>query len=237
MQWHLLCGSLLVSMLLALGVIKSVRMFGIQQEQLNLIIPLLPVFYALVFPSLEKAFSKSAGQSVRASLLFPPAAPHPKRWSGKLTAILMGALACVLAHFALEWSLLKVFSAVNEAPFELVGRWKLLYLALELPLITAVGGLYVGMLSRSNALLNGLIAGVIASIFMGVLQYIPLYEALTVLSVRWGSVLGLDSQWSNGLVLGLFLQVFFFAVWSGLGFWLWQRLFSGGPTGLAAARV
>ena len=233
MQWQLLWVSLVVSMFLALGLIKSVRMFGIQQDQLNLIIPLLPVFYALVFPSLEKFFAKDAGRSAHTLHAYSPAPKTPKRWSGKLTPILMGALACVLAHLALEWSLLKVFSAVNEAPFELVGRWRLLYLALEMPVITVIGGLYVGFLSRANALLNGLIAGVIASIWMGVSQYIPLYEALSVLSQRWGRTLGLDAQWSNGLVLGLFLQVFFFAAWSGLGFWLRQRLFGGDRAALA----
>lgn len=234
MRWHVLWASLVASILLAVGFVKLILMAGMKQ-QLELILPVLPLFYTVVFPLMDKTIPEEGPrrQSQKA------AARAPRRWSGALNPILLGLgvglalnllldLVCGLAYrrFVLAsgpTGLEPLTPAAvlgwffGELPYSGVER--LVIQALEMVVVSACAGVCVGLLSKTRPLLNGLIAGAIYAAWSGTNQYASVYETILGLSARLGDGWpGLQGRWNYGLLVALFLQVLLCAVCSGLAF-------------------
>jgi hypothetical protein len=168
--------------------------------------------------------------------------PARGRWSGKLLAILAGVLASLLTHLALETAAWLATGPVpaggtlgHNLDAAMLLRWlhgdlvhldgisQILFLSMEMLVISVFGGLCVGLLSPNTSTLNGLLAGVIVSIWMGANQFASLYIGLLDWSLRLGPSLGQAWKWHYGLPAGLCLQAFVFAICSGLGQRMKQR--------------
>lgn len=242
MHWRLLAISLFIAILAAMALVKAILWLGMR-EQLNYVIPLLPVFYAIIYPILEKADSH---KHPAPASLYVSSLPAQKRWSGKLLAIMGGVLASLLAHLALETTAwLTTGQAQAGRPLwqqldaEMLARWlhgdlvhlggisQILFLSMEMLVVSIFGGLCVGLLSLNTSTLNGLLTGVIVAMWMGANQFASLYIGLLDWSLRLGPSLGQAWRWHYGLPAGLCLQAFIFAVCSGLGKRMKERAHAG----------
>ena len=230
MHWQLLWISLVFSTLLAFGFVKFVLWMGMQ-NQLSLIIPLLPLFYAFIFPVLEKNYARPKSTQPSSALFAPQT-----WWSGKLIPIFLGlfiSLSVQKSVEAISWFSHRLFileqgwPAGSEISANLLawtrgdlirfsGPLQIAFLTLQMLLISIFGGISTGYLSRTNPLLNGLLAGTMVASWMGANQFTPLYAAISDWSWKLESLFGFE--WHSGLLLGLLLQAFFFALFSGLGY-------------------
>lgn len=233
MHWQLLGASLAIATFLAFGLVKGVLFFGMS-DQMNLVIPLLPILYGLIYPILER--TRSSQQLKGASGY---SAPRSGAFSGGLTLIAAGAVASVAAHVFIElaaWGVHKVWVLGQPIPgihqldaawlgllvrgelVPLEGAAKLWYLSLQMFLVSAFGGLCIGMLSPGNPMPTALIAGAIVAMWMGVNQYSGVLELFSDLSQSFADKAGVEWNSSTGLLIGLFMQTTLFAVWSGIAY-------------------
>lgn len=232
MHWQLLGASLAIATFLAFAMVKGVVYFGMS-DQMNMVVPLLPILYGLVYPILERTRSS---QQLKGAMGY--SAPSSSAFSGGLTLIAAGAVASVAAHVFIElaaWLVQKVWVLGQPVPgfHELDAAWlgllvrgelvpldgmpKLAYLSLQMFLVSAFGGLCIGMMSRGNPMPTALITGAIVAMWMGVNQYASVLEVFSDLSQSVAGRFGFEWHASTGLLAGLFLQTTLFAVWSEMG--------------------
>jgi len=211
MQWFVLCASFALSSALVVGLAQGILSPG-RRDELSLMLPLLPLCNALVFPLLERIFPSEERRI--ASRIQGSAATG---WTGKLDPILLAFLVGMLANAALDLLCGQVFQrfAPSQSPssassfLDLLtgradpfsGRWRLAYLMAELVVVSAIAGSLAGLLSELEAMLNGILTGAFLALWMAANQLASVYEAL-----------------SNGLLAVLFVQVLLCAVFSGWAF-------------------
>lgn len=234
MHLRLLALSLVVSASLALLFVRAALWLGLH-DQLAYIVPLLPVFYAVIYPALEKRhlldglYSPSTRSHV---VLGRPGASSERR----MPAILAGAAASLLAHFVLQaaawlasgqggFDSARPFSSGAALAFHLLigdavrfsGRRLAAFVGLDAAVMSLAGGLCVGALAPASALLNGLLAGVVVSMFLGASQFAAIYEALLAWSSRLNAAFKLAWPWYYGLSTVLLVQSFAFSVCAHFG--------------------
>lgn len=230
MHWRVLGVCLAISVLLAFLLVEALLAFGFK-EQLSLIVPLLPIFYAFVYPVIDRNASytlpdaPSRPAPPTRTPLRPPLPPGA-RWSGRLGAVLWGLGASLGAYLLLElaaWVAYVRFAAEMPLPdwrglslgdllnwfggglIALDGGWEVAYTVCEMIVVSAAGGVAIGLTSRGDPLLEGLVAGAIVSMGFGINQFFFAYEELS-------RRLGL------GMSVLVLLQTFLFALWAGLVF-------------------
>jgi hypothetical protein len=230
LQLRLLALSLLIAVALALGLVKAILWLGFK-EQLSYVIPLLPIFYAIIYPSLERQDWRrwTPSASTPSHHLYVDA--KPRRWSGKLPVILAGVAAALTIHGALEtaawlgsgragFDRAHWFTSGASLFFDLLrgqavpisGLRHAAFLGMDMALMSLVGGVCVGLMSPATPLLNGLMAGVIVSVWLGANQFSVLYGPLMIFSSQVTETFKIGWKWYYGLSTGLFLQAFSFAV-------------------------
>ena len=233
MYIRLLAVSLVLSVALAMIFVKVVLLLGLH-DQLVYVIPLLPVFYAIIYPVVEKHRLAGIAGTGR-STAYVSLAPRGKPWNRRLPVIAAGAAASLLMHLVLAtaaWLAADHAGIDRQHPW--LGGFSLLhhllrgdavrfsglrhaaFLGMDIVMMSAAGGLCVGLVSPSGALLNGLLAGVLVSVGLGVSQFEVLYGPLLTWSSQLSTAFQIGWKWYYGLSTGLLLQAFFFAVCSEL---------------------
>lgn len=238
MRWIVLWISFLLSVLISVGLVEGVVTMG-RKEELGLMLPLLPLFNALLFPFLEKIIP-SEEQRLNRRLEGRSATG----WTGALDSVILGFLVGMIGNALMD--LLAVFTyqrlpAVWGAQVQafsmpsaldlltghadpFTGHWRLIFLLGELLIVSAMAGLCAGLLSKGEAILNGLLTGAFLSLWMAANQYVSVYETLSNISGRvLGRMFGARWEWNYGLLLVLFLQVLLCAIFSGWAFRLKAR--------------
>ncbi len=241
--------SLTLSVVAAIVLIKGAIYFN-YRETLTLALPVLPA----VFPLFYKFLGKEPGTAGILDRVSEHSTFLKRHFSLRfsemrsLRTVLIGVTLSLAMKFIMEGLFLYNFYRRSGLPFHtlfggwgdhLVGRFlrgELLavtasqvvpLLVVEVLILTAVGGLWVGFTSSGTPILEGVFAGTILAFFATLTNLSLLYARIESLTQTAASLFAADSSMVIPLA-GPLLQVFLYGCWTMLG-QKWRRERSSRP--------
>ncbi len=233
-----LFASLTLSLVAAVVLVKGAIYFD-YRETFTLALPVLPAVFPLIYRILGKE-SATAGILDRVSKRSTFWRRHFSfRFSEmrSLRIILIGVTLSLAMKFIMEGLFLYTFYRKSGLPFRtLFGGWEdnlagrflrgellavttsqvVPLLVVEVLVLTAVGGLWIGFTSSGTPILEGVFAGTILAFFATLTNLSLLYAHIESLTQTAASLFGAD--YSQALPLaGPLLQVFLYGCWTMAG--------------------
>ena len=230
--------SLTLSLVAAVVLIKGAIYFD-YRETLSLSLPVIPVFFPLFYKFLGNEPGRAGildGVSGRSTFW---RRHFSFRFSEmrSLRIVLIGVTLSLAMKFIMEGLFLYTFYRKSGLPFHtlfggwednLVGRFlrgELLavtasqvvpLLVVEVLVLTAVGGLWIGFTSSGTPILEGVFAGTILAFFATLTNLTLLYAHIESLTQTAASLFGADYSQAIPLA-GPLLQVFLYGCWTMVG--------------------
>jgi len=238
-----LFGSLTLSVVAALVLIKGALYFD-YRETLALALPVLPSVFPIFYRVLTKG-PATVGVPKEAPVRSSVWTRHFSRCFSEmrsLRTILVGVVLSLLTKYTVEGfflytlyrkSGLPVHALFGEADGSLLGRFlrgELLMvvaapivplLIVEVLILTAVGGLWIGCTSSRRPVLEGVLAGTILAFFATMTNLTVLYAHIESLTQTAASLLAADHFQAFSLA-GPMLQIFLYGCWAIAG-QRWRR--------------
>jgi hypothetical protein len=198
------------------------------KEYLGLVVPLLPVFYTIIYPILDGPFS-SINKKGRSPGGAPIEIATPSYFRNlSLWRIGTAVMIALAIKFLMEISLYGMILFLSQG--SLSDMWmridpalllKLLkgdlvssplsMLFLEMLLMSSAGGIWLGYSSKTKPIMEGLLAGTLLSIIAAFTNITPIYakiNEMTSLVTGWSS-----PKLSFELISGGLVSTFFFNCW------------------------
>lgn len=216
-----LIGTLALAVVMSFIFIKLIVLLDLK-DYLGLVVPLLPVFYTIIYPILDRPFSREIHQKVHRGEILPIEVVTPSyfrslsAWRiagaiiislgikflmefthyGMLIFLSDGSLANFWMHLdpALLFDLARGDLAVSPIPF----------LFLEMIMMSLAGGIWLGYSSKSRPVMEGIVSGTLISIVIAFSNLTPLYGTIKNVTTRLTGMSG------EGLHLEIFSGVIFF---------------------------
>lgn len=221
--------TLFFAVLFALAFIKIIILLDLK-EYLTLVVPLLPVFYTIIYPILDRPFlSDEHKKAVESSSHKPIMIVTPSYFSNlSYFRILGGVLIALLIKFVMEFSQYAMLSFLTDGginvlrkqiDFVLIMRIvkgdlvvsHILFLLIEMILMSCAGGIWVGYTSRKKPVMEGMIAGTILSVIIGFTNLTPLYHRINEVASQWTGFL--NSKVHIEILAGVITFTFLFSCW------------------------
>lgn len=219
----------------AIGLVTLSRAFDLEFYTYK-ILPLIPIFYAIVYEVLERG---KKGRSGKGAAAFPRdgaktgiAGVEAGITAGK---VIIDVAVSFFIKFSVEIFLLSLFirfsgqsfhDVYGEFTIETVGRflrgdhpWLVgkdgVYLLALVAVITSfVTGSWIGHTSKGNAILEGVFAGAAVTLITSMTNMVILYRTIEETTVRFADSMGYVMRAGFLVVIGL--QVLLYGLWSGL---------------------
>ncbi len=234
---------LTLSLLAAIALIKWAIYMNFR-ETLSLALPVIPVLFPLFYRFLDK----NAGGMGALTSLSGRSSFWKRQFSLRfsemrsLRMVLIAVMLSLTVKFVMEGLFLYTFYKKSGAPFHtLFGGWEnnligrflrgellavtgsqtLPLLFVEALILTAVGGLWIGLTSPQNAILEGLFAGTILAFFATLTNLTLLYARVESVTRTAASLFGAGSS-QILLLAGPLFQVFLYGCWTLVG-QRWRR--------------
>ncbi len=228
--------SFLVAIGGAVGLVTLSKVFD-PETYTTRVFPLIPILYAIVYEVLEKNKSKRKARSI------PPSEAKEEMKAAAATIfqnitferIVLDVGVGFLIKFALEIMLTSVYLSAGHLDFaavygsfniETVGRFLrgdhpwlagsggVLLLAL-IAFITSLGtGYWIGMTTKAQPILEGVIAGAVVTVLTTMTNLIVLYRQIEKLAEETVQTFGYVTH--IGLAVVVTLQVLLYGLWSGM---------------------
>jgi hypothetical protein len=216
-----LIATLAMAVLLSFLFIKLIVILNLK-DYLGLVVPLLPVFYTIIYPILDRPFSKETRLKVKTGEIPPVQITTPSYFKRLSFWRIAGGIAISLGiKFLMEFSYYGMLIFLSDG--SLTNFWLRLdpvlifeltrgnltvssldFLLAEMILMSLAGGIWLGYSSKSRPLMEGVVAGTILSGIIAFTNLTPLYGEIKAVASR---VTGMSG---SGLHLDLFSGVLFF---------------------------
>jgi len=216
----------------AIGLVSLSRAFDLEFYT-NKVLPLIPLFYAIVYEFLEK---RKKGRRT-AILSNDDAKTGLASAEAGITAgkVIMDVVVSFFIKFSMEIFLVALFirfsgqsfnAVYGEFTIDTVGRflrgdhpWLVskdgVYLLALVAVITSfITGSWIGHTSKGNAMLEGVFAGAAVTLITSMTNMVILYRTIEETTVRFADSMGYVMRAGFLVVIGL--QVLLYGLWSGL---------------------
>jgi hypothetical protein len=219
----------------AIGLVTLSRAFDLE-FYLSRILPLVPIFYAIIYEFLEK---RKKGRSARGTASPPKeeAKAVPANAEAGITAgkVIVDVAIAFFIKFSVEIFLVALFirysgqsfsDLYGTFDFETVGRFlrgdhpwltgkdSVYLLALVAIIASFVTGSWIGHTSKGNAILEGVFTGAVVTIITSMTNMVILYRTIEETTVRLADSMGYVMRAGFLVVMGL--QVMLYGLWSGI---------------------
>lgn len=211
----------------AVGLITLGRAFEFESD-LNKLLPVIPILYAIVYDVLER---RKSGGSSRAAKSSGPAVTRG------ITAgrIVLDVAVSFLIKFSIEIFLVAIFLRASGQSFHqvygdfnigtvgmflkgdhpwLVEKEGMIILALTAVATIVATGIWIGHMSRGNAILEGVLTGAVVTLINSLTLTVVLYRSLEEATIRMADSIGYVMH--AGFFVVLSLQILLYGLWSGL---------------------
>ena len=220
--------TLVFSVLFAFIFIKVVVLLDLK-EYLTLVVPLLPVFYTIIYPILDRPFLSGKHNKEVENTSGPILIRTPAYFSNLSYWRILGAVGMVLLiKFIMELAQYAVVSYLSEGPtrafwlqMEPLLLLKMLkgdlvvshisILLVEMVLMSCFGGVWLGYTSKTRPIMEGLVAGTILSVVIAFTNLTPLYGKINEVASQWTGFL--DSRLHFEILSGVIAFTFIFSCW------------------------
>ncbi len=218
----------------AIGLVTLSRVLDFD-SYISKILPIVPIFYAIIYDVLERKKTKSrkASPSPREGTR----AAWPASAEAGITAgrIILDVAISFVVKFSAEIFLVVLFLQFSGQTFGeaygtfsfgtvgtflrgehpwFTGREGLYLLALVALFTSFVTGSWIGHTSKGNAILEGVLAGSVITLINSMTNMLILYRTIEDMTVRLADSMGYAMRAGFLVVMGL--QVLLYGLWSGL---------------------
>jgi hypothetical protein len=220
----------------AIGLVTLSRAFDLEFYT-NKILPLIPLFYAIVYEVLERRKKVKSSARGEAAVAKPEAKEAVAGAEAGITAgkVIVDVAVGFFVKFSAEIFLVALFlrfggqsfgAVYGEFTFETIGRFLrgdhpwlagsqgVSLLALVAVITIFVTGSWIGHTSKGNAMLEGVFAGAAVTLITSMTSMVTLYKMIEETTVRLADSMGYVLRAGFLVVLGL--QVLLYGLWSGL---------------------
>ncbi|MHB8482881.1 MAG: hypothetical protein ACYDBV_09160 [Nitrospiria bacterium] len=199
------------------------------KDYLGMVIPLLPIFYTIIYPILDSPFSNTGQKRGRESVPAPIQIASPSYFMNLSFWRITGAIVISLGiKFLMEFSQYAVLLFLSDEsltdiwmrvdPFLLLRLLKgdlvhshLFMLFLEMILMGCMGGIWLGYTSKSRPIMEGIVAGTLLSGMIAFTNLTPLYGQINQVTSQWVGLTG--SKLHLELFSGVLVFTFLFSCW------------------------
>ncbi|MFI5303849.1 MAG: hypothetical protein ACHQYP_03540 [Nitrospiria bacterium] len=216
-----LIGTLAMAVLMSFLFIKLIVLLDLK-DYLGLVVPLLPVFYTIIYPILDRPFLRETQQSVHRGDSLPIEIATPSYFKNLSFWRITGAIVISTGiKFLMEFSHFGMLLFLSDS--SLANFWMRLdpvlllelakgdlavsptpFLFIELMMMSFAGGIWLGYSSKTRPLMEGVVAGTIISILIAFTNLTPLYGKIGKMTTEFTGMSG------QGLHLEIFSGVIFF---------------------------
>jgi hypothetical protein len=216
----------------AIGLVTLSRAFDLETYT-NKILPLIPIFYAIIYEVLERRTKGRLPARGEAAVAKEAAAGVERGiTAGK---VIVDVAVGFFVKFSAEIFLVALFIRFSGQSFGdvygsftietvgrflrgdhpwLTGREAVYLLALVAIITTFVTGSWIGHTSKGNAMLEGVFAGAAVTLVTSMTSMVILYRAIEETTVRFADSMGYILRAGFLVVLGV--QVLLYGLWSGI---------------------
>jgi len=219
----------------AVGLVTLSRAFDLEFYT-NKILPLIPIFYAIVYEVLERRRKSMSGKGMATRSRDEAKTALSGVEAGITTGkVIIDVAVSFFTKFSVEIFLVALFIRFSGQSFtdiygqftiETVGRFLrgdhpwlvardgLFLLALVAVITSFVTGSWIGHTSKGNAMLEGVFAGAAVTLITSMTNMVVLYRTIEETTVRLADSMGYVMRAGFLVVIGL--QVLLYGLWSGL---------------------
>jgi len=223
----------------AIGLVTFSKVFDLEFYT-NKILPIIPIFYAIIYEVLEH---KKANKAKARARTLPPDQKRAETLESQTAAVpglvfdrvIIDVGVSFFTKFSVEMILVALFLHISDQSFsqaygalniDTVGRllrgehpWlsgkEGVYLLSIIALITClVTGLWIGYTSKGKAILEGVLAGAAVTVIMAMTNMLILYRKIEEVTVQLADSMGYVMR--AGFLVVIALQVLLYGLWSGL---------------------
>jgi hypothetical protein len=227
-KFWVLIGTLALAVLLSFLFIKLIILLDMK-DYLALVIPLLPVFYTIVYPILDRPFSNETRRKVQRGAIPPIEIASPAYFRNLSVWRIAGALAIsagikflmemtyfTMLLFLSKASLSSFWMGLDPATLFRLARGDLAsaplpFLFFEMMMMALAGGVWLGAASKTRPVMEGIVAGTILSVVLAFTNLIPLFGKIKTMT---SSITRLSAEGrSMELLSGILFFTFVFNCW------------------------
>jgi hypothetical protein len=219
----------------AIGIVTLGRILDFDTYLIK-VLPIIPIFYAIIYDVLERRKTGRSGKrapySGEGTKIALPADAEAGITAGK---IILDVAVSFVVKFSVEIFLVALFLRFGGQAFTeaygtfnigtvgtflrgehpwLSGKDGIYLLALVAILSSIVTGSWIGHTSKGNAILEGVLAGSVVTLVNSMTNMLFLYRTIEDMTVRLADSLGYAMRAGFLVVIGL--QVLLYGLWSGL---------------------
>lgn len=211
----ILIATLAMAVLTSFLFIKLIVMLDLK-EYLGLVVPLLPVFYTIIYPILDRPFSNDVHRKVHQGEIPPVEFSAPSYFKNLSFWRISGAIGIAIGiKFLMEFSHYGMLIFLSDG--SILNFWMRLdpvllfrlikgdlssspiaFLFLQMMIMSLAGGIWLGYSSKSRPIMEGIVAGTLLSILIAFTNLTPLY----------GKIKNMTSEIAGKAGEGLHLEVF-----------------------------
>jgi len=217
----------------AIGLVTISRIFDLD-PYINRILPIIPIFYAIVYEVLERRKSarlREVSNPIEGTRIGYKTA-IPALTAGR---VITDVVISFISKYFLEIFLTLLFIKYSGQSFEslygnftvetiarflrgahpwLEGNGGLYLLGLEAIITSIITGLWIGYTARGNAILEGVLTGAVVALINSMTNMLVLYRSIEEAAERLANSMGYVMR--TGFLVVLALQVLLYGLWSGL---------------------
>ncbi len=229
---QVLISTLVLAVLGAFTFIKLIVLLDLQ-EYLGLVVPLLPIFYTIIYPMLDRPFSNEHAKKRGETAAVPVENSSPSWFMNLSPWRIAGAIVISLGiKFLMESSQYAMILLISDGslthigmrmdPFLMVRLFKgdlvdshRSMLFLEMIMMSCAGGIWLGYTSKTRPVMEGIVAGTLVSAVIAFTNLTPLYGQINQITSQWAGLTG--SKIHFELFSGVLVFTFLFSCWVLIG--------------------